>query len=74
MQNEKQCEAECHLLAMADELGGRQGLNRPRFFQNAAGMAASFVAERVLGCDIQRRACLTNITQHARQSSAAYQA
>ena len=29
---------------MADELGGKQGLNRRRFFQTAAGMAASFVA------------------------------
>ena len=29
---------------MADELGGKQGLDRRRFFQTAAGMAASFVA------------------------------
>src|SRR5258705_2135055 len=29
---------------MADELGGKQGLNRRRFYQSAAGMAASFVA------------------------------
>ena len=32
------------LLAMADALGGKQGLDRRRFFQSAAGMAASFVA------------------------------
>jgi hypothetical protein len=29
---------------MADDLGGSQGLDRRRFFQTAAGMAASFVA------------------------------
>jgi len=43
-QNEKQKEVENRLLAMADELGGKQGLDRRRFFQTAAGMAASFVA------------------------------
>ena len=35
---------EARLLAMADDLGGKQGLDRRRFFQSAAGMAASFVA------------------------------
>jgi hypothetical protein len=43
-QNERQREVEARLLAMADELGGKQGLNRRKFFQTAAGMAASFVA------------------------------
>src|SRR5258708_6034643 len=43
-QNERQREAEARLLAMADDLGGKQGLNRRKFFQTAAGMAASFVA------------------------------
>jgi uncharacterized protein len=43
-QNERQREVEARLLAMADELGGQQGLDRRRFFQTAAGMAASFVA------------------------------
>jgi predicted TIM-barrel fold metal-dependent hydrolase len=43
-QNERQREVEQRLLAMADELGGRQGLDRRKFFQTAAGMAASFVA------------------------------
>jgi predicted TIM-barrel fold metal-dependent hydrolase len=43
-QNEKQREVEARLLAMADDLGGKQGLDRRRFFQSAAGMAASFVA------------------------------
>src|ERR671916_1320172 len=43
-QNEKQREVEARLLAMADDLGGKQGLDRRRFFQTAAGMAASFVA------------------------------
>src|SRR6202000_1089519 len=37
-------EVEARLLAMADDLGAKQGLNRRRFFQTAAGMAASFVA------------------------------
>src|ERR1700676_2371596 len=43
-QNERQREVEARLLAMADDLGGKQGLTRRRFFQTAAGMAASFVA------------------------------
>jgi uncharacterized protein len=43
-QNEKQREVESRLLAMADDLGGKQGLDRRKFFQTAAGMAASFVA------------------------------
>ena len=43
-QNEKQREVEARLLGMADELGGKQGLDRRRFFQSAAGMAAAFVA------------------------------
>ncbi len=43
-QNEKQKEVESRLLAMADDLGGKQGLDRRRFFHTAAGMAASFVA------------------------------
>ena len=43
-QNARQREVEARLLAMADDLGGKQGLDRRRFFQTAAGMAASFVA------------------------------
>jgi hypothetical protein len=43
-QNERQREVETRLLAMADELGGKQGQSRRKFFQTAAGMAASFVA------------------------------
>lgn len=43
-QSERQKEVETRLLAMADELGGRQGLSRRAFFQTAAGMAAGFVA------------------------------
>ena len=43
-QSEKQKEVEARLLSMADELGGKQGLNRRQFFQSAAGMAAGFVA------------------------------
>jgi uncharacterized protein len=45
-QNERQREVESRLLAMADDLGGKQGMDRRRFFQSAAGMAASFVAIR----------------------------
>ncbi len=43
-QSEQQKEVEARLLAMADDLGQKQGLDRRRFFQTAAGMAASFVA------------------------------
>jgi uncharacterized protein len=43
-QNERQREVEARLLSMADDLGYKQGLDRRRFFQTAAGMAASFVA------------------------------
>src|ERR1700761_5597228 len=43
-QNERQRDVEARLLAMADDLGGTRGLDRRRFFQTAAGMAASFVA------------------------------
>jgi uncharacterized protein len=43
-QSPKQREVEARLLAMADELGTKQGLDRRRFFQTAAGMAAAFVA------------------------------
>src|SRR6204780_3344584 len=43
-QNERQREVEARMLAMADELGSKQGLDRRKFFQTAAGMAASFVA------------------------------
>jgi uncharacterized protein len=43
-QSEKQREVEARLLAMCDELAGKQGLDRRRFFQTAAGMAAAFVA------------------------------
>jgi predicted TIM-barrel fold metal-dependent hydrolase len=42
-QTAPQKEVETRLLAMADDLGSRQGLDRRRFFQTAAGMAASFV-------------------------------
>jgi uncharacterized protein len=43
-QNERQREVEARMLAMADDLGGKQGLDRRHFFQSAAGMAAAFVA------------------------------
>ena len=43
-QNARQREVEARMLAMADELGGKQGLDRRRFFQTASGMAAAFVA------------------------------
>src|SRR3977135_2560392 len=41
-QNERQREVEARLLAMADDLGGKQGMDRRKFFQTAAGMAASW--------------------------------
>ncbi len=43
-QNERQREVEARLLAAADELGSKRGLDRRRFFQTASGMAAAFVA------------------------------
>jgi uncharacterized protein len=43
-QTEKQREVEARLKDMSDSLAKRQGLSRRRFFQTAAGMAASFVA------------------------------
>jgi hypothetical protein len=43
-QNERQREVEARMLAMADELGSKQGLDRRKFFQTAAGMAAAYVA------------------------------
>src|SRR6201994_3312446 len=43
-QNERQREVEHRLLAMADDLGGKQGQDRRGFFKSAAGMAASFLA------------------------------
>lgn len=43
-QNERQREVETRMLAMADDLGGKQGLDRRRFFQSAAGMAAAYLA------------------------------
>jgi len=43
-QTAQQKEFEARLMASADALAARQGLSRRRFFQTAAGMAASFVA------------------------------
>jgi hypothetical protein len=43
-QNEKQKKSRAGLLAMADESGGKQGLDRRRFFQTARRHGASFVA------------------------------
>ena len=43
-QSPQQKQVEARLLAMADDLGGKQGMDRRKFFQTAAGMAASFVA------------------------------
>ncbi len=55
-QNEKQREVEARLLAMADDLGARQGLDRRGFFRTAAGMAASFLAmNEVYGALSRRR-------------------
>jgi predicted TIM-barrel fold metal-dependent hydrolase len=43
-QSARQREVEARLKAMSDRLAEHQGLSRRRFFQTAAGMAASFVA------------------------------
>src|SRR5277367_2916090 len=43
-QTAQQKEVEARLIEMSDRLANRQGLSRRRFFQTAAGMAASFVA------------------------------
>lgn len=43
-QNAQQREVQARLTTMSDELAKKQGLSRRRFFQTAAGMAASFVA------------------------------
>ena len=43
-QTAQQREVEARLVAMSDALAKHQGLSRRRFFQTAAGMAASFVA------------------------------
>ncbi len=43
-QSEKQREVEARLKELSDGLAKRQGQSRRRFFQTAAGMAASFVA------------------------------
>ncbi len=43
-QTPKQREVEARLKDMSDRLAKRQGMSRRRFFQTAAGMAASFVA------------------------------
>src|SRR3954465_1872836 len=43
-QTERQREVEARLKEMSGRLAKRQGLSRRRFFQTAAGMAASFVA------------------------------
>jgi predicted TIM-barrel fold metal-dependent hydrolase len=43
-QTERQKQVEARIKAMADEIGGKQGLNRRRFLQTAAGMATAFLA------------------------------
>src|ERR1700691_2520599 len=43
-QTEKQRELQVRLLDLGDSLARKQGLSRRRFFQTAAGMAASYVA------------------------------
>ena len=43
-QTEQQRQVEARLKELSDGLAKRQGLSRRRFFQTAAGMAASFVA------------------------------
>ena len=71
-QNECQKEVENRLLAMADDLGGKQGLDRRKFFQSAAGMAASFVAmNEVYGSlfDVSKAAAATPAMAQERANS-----
>src|ERR1700719_1927240 len=71
-QNERQREVESRMLAMADDLGGKQGLDRRRFFQTAAGMAASFVAmNQVYGplFDVTRAEAATPATAQERAAA-----
>ena len=43
-QGEAQRQVEARIKGLADELGGRQGLDRRRFLASSAGMAAAFIA------------------------------
>ena len=43
-QTPRQRQVEARLNHLADEIGGKQGLNRRQFFRSTAGMAASFLA------------------------------
>ncbi len=43
-QNAQQREVEARMLALADELAPRRGLDRRRFFQTASGMAVAYLA------------------------------
>lgn len=51
-QTPKQREVEARLIEISDRLAKKQGLSRRRFFQTAAGMAASFVAMNQVYGDI----------------------
>lgn len=43
-QTPRQKDVEARIKTMADEIGGKQGLNRRKFLQTASGMAAAFLA------------------------------
>ncbi|MEJ0068529.1 MAG: hypothetical protein WDO24_07160 [Pseudomonadota bacterium] len=43
-QTPQQRDVEARVKALGDELAGRQGLSRRRFFQTASGMASAFLA------------------------------
>src|ERR1700730_5793839 len=51
-QTAQQKEFEARLIAAADALARKQGLSRRRFFETAAGMAASFVALNQVYCPL----------------------
>src|SRR5258707_13193160 len=49
-QNKEQAKVESELIQISDQLARKSGISRRRFFQTAAGMAASFLAmNRVYG-------------------------
>ena len=66
---QKQREVEARLKEMGDTLARRQGLSRRRFFQTAAGMAASFVAmNQVFGNLFDASAAEAATPEHGRRA------
>ena len=67
-QTEKQRELQARLLDLADGLAKKQGVSRRRFFQTAAGMAASYAAMNgTAGNFFDRHACRSRDAGDGRQ-------